>query len=357
MDFKNGKAAFIMPHWADNGSLSRKHLDNAIEGIFNQTDGNNNLVIIDDFSPSGEVRQYLKKLGKTYPGKINVILENSNQGPGFCRNIGIQWALNQGSPFVLFNDADDISHPRRVEQVRQAFVEDPEVTVVYTTFAVIDENSRKFPEEKLSPSIVEILEGHRNGPPQGKNVWIDIGTKTGYINLTSATAAHTRLASRFPFPRERVSEDWHTWVRYSAAGGKFRYLPGIPTSYRIPMHSAGSATRSRIGGKNNFYRLMTKNSTDGFKQALAIALENKTLQSQQTPELMVRFYIKLAETMAREHMYQIAMEQVSLAAAISKEQTNALIREKGLQPETWTKLSDRMINMEKTYQNIIKEAV
>jgi hypothetical protein len=36
-------------------------------------------------------------------------------GPGVCRNLGILKALEKKSSIILFNDSDDISHPKRLE--------------------------------------------------------------------------------------------------------------------------------------------------------------------------------------------------------------------------------------------------
>jgi len=38
---------------------------------------------------------------------------------------------DNGYPFIMYNDADDISHPRRVEVVRAAFSANPLVDLVY----------------------------------------------------------------------------------------------------------------------------------------------------------------------------------------------------------------------------------
>ena len=261
MDFKNGTATFVMPILLNWEPQSKQHLSEAIDSIFKQTDPNWQLVIIDDFSPAPEARAHLAQLEEKHPGKIKVILKDTNEGPGVARNRGIQWAHDTGSPFIIYLDADDIAHPERVATVRKTFVENPGIGVVYTTFKVIDEYSNVFPVEKLSPSITDILAHHEPEGPQGDDVWITIGTRTGYTNLTSATAVTTALARQFPFPPERVSEDWHTWVRYSAGGGTFCYTGTIPTLYRIPLQSEGSASRTREGGKRGFYTQVVRNNT------------------------------------------------------------------------------------------------
>jgi glycosyltransferase involved in cell wall biosynthesis len=328
MNFKKGTAVFVTPLWVDNQSLGKGHLRETVKGILNQVDENWNLVIVDDCSPNTEIRAYLEQLKREYPGKIDVIFKHSNDGPGHCRNIGIEWAHRRGAPFVLFNDADDISLPGRLKEVRKAFLENDDVSVVYSTFEVIDEYSGRFPLDKLDGGIANILDWHAAGPPQGENTWIDIGTRTGYVNLTSATAVTTELAYSFPFPPERVSEDWHTWVRYSAGGGRFYFIPEILTYYRVPSTSEGSASRSREGGKKEFYRKAVEINIAGFKQAVDLALKNRKIKPGQEDELLVRFYLNLALGMALERMPGMVNKLLANSMTVSPGITESVLQEK-----------------------------
>ncbi|HEU5102016.1 MAG TPA: hypothetical protein VFU22_23500 [Roseiflexaceae bacterium] len=89
---------------------------------------------------------------------------------------------------MLFNDADDPSDPRRLEQVRTAFAQQPAAGVVYSSFRVIDQDGVEVSIEAMTASVAEVLKAHRHQPPQGDNTWIAISTRTGYINHTSFTA-------------------------------------------------------------------------------------------------------------------------------------------------------------------------
>ncbi|MBN1575021.1 MAG: glycosyltransferase family 2 protein [Chitinispirillaceae bacterium] len=336
MDFKNGVATFVMPHWRNENDITRKYLDETLDTIFKQTDKNWQLVIIDDLSPSQEAVAYLDEIKKKAPEKIFVIRKTTNNGPGHCRNMGIKWAYEHDSPIVLFNDADDISHVDRLKVAREIFVKDPEASVVYSTFKVIDEDSAIVPDDKLSPSIVEITDGHKKNPPQGINAWIDIGTEKGYTNLTSATVVKTELAYKYPFPPEKVSEDSNAWMRYSAGGGTFVYSGETPTLYRIPQNTAGSSSRSREGGKHGFYVQKARVDTDGFTRAVEIAITNGKIKVEQRDELLVKFYLKLGETLYREKEHDLAQDQVNLAKFTDMELTKKVIEAKGFQD--WAKV-------------------
>jgi glycosyltransferase involved in cell wall biosynthesis len=337
MDFKNGIATFVMPHWRNENVDSKKHLDETLECILGQTDPNWQLVIIDDLSPCREAVDYLDEVKENNPDKrIIIIKKETNNGPGYCRNMGIKWAYEHDSPIVLFNDADDISNKRRLEVARKIFVEDPEASVVYSTFKVIDEDSNLVPMENLTQSIIEILEGHEGNPPQGINAWIEIGTEKGYTNLTSATVVKTELAYKYPFPPEKVSEDSNAWMRYSAGGGKFVYSGEIPTLYRIPQHTAGSSSRSREGGKHGFYIAKARVDTDGFTRAVEIALTNGKIKVEERDELLVKFYLKLGETLYREKELDLAQEQVDKAILVSKDLAKQSVAELGF--NSWARV-------------------
>jgi glycosyltransferase involved in cell wall biosynthesis len=222
---------FIVPHYAGghNGQSEKKVIIETIEGLFSQTDDDWCAIIVLDLPPDNETHDYLTNLKQKYYPKIDVIFLKQNVGPGVSRNLGVLKALERGHNMILFNDSDDISHPRRLEVVKKIFLENPQVDLVYSTFEVIDENNRLTPVEKISSPILEILESHKQNPLEGNNIWIKMGTETGITNITSSTAARIQFAYRYPFPNERVSEDFHSWIRMSALGANFKYTSLIPT--------------------------------------------------------------------------------------------------------------------------------
>ncbi|WP_010250903.1 glycosyltransferase family A protein [Acetivibrio cellulolyticus] len=333
VDFSMGTATFVMAHWRNDNEESRFYLDQAVDGIFAQTDTNWQLVIVDDLSPCAEAREYLKEVKERCPEKIHVIFKDTNDGPGICRNVGIKWAYEKGSPFILFNDADDISHSERLETVRKEFLQNPQAAVVYSTFQVIDEKNNLVDEKYLTQSILEILEGHRENPVCGSDAWIQIGVEKGYTNLTSSTAVRTDVAYKYPFPAQIVSEDQHAWLRYSAGGGDYIYSPDIPSLYRIPQGTP-TVSRARI---MHYYEQKAAVDTDGFLEALRLAQESGKFSGDKD-SLLVKFYVKLAETLGRENQNELAADQIAKAARISLEKTKDILKSKKLQNLIWAKL-------------------
>ncbi|MEW8030298.1 MAG: glycosyltransferase family A protein [Candidatus Thiodiazotropha sp.] len=296
-DIEKSPSVFIIPYYSEN-SKSKEFLQETLDGLYKQTDNNWQAVIVDDASKIDE-QNYLLKLEEKLSKKIKVFLLKNNCGQGVCRNIGIIWACKIGAPIVLFNDADDISHPQRLEVVKETFLSNDDIGLVYSTFNIIDELSQHVLSEQLSPSILEILTSHQSNQVEGKDAWIRIGTETGYTNKTSSTSVLTKYAYRCPFPAERASEDSHTWMRLSANGASFKYISNIPTLYRIPTYTMGQASRTRLGPKV-FNEIKARVDSDGFLKAIEIAVSKGSIKQENIPALISKFYNRLAITMMKE---------------------------------------------------------
>ena len=318
---KEISSAFIIPYYANEYEhQGRKNLliADTIDGLFLQTDEDWSAIIIVDLPPNKETNEYLNTLKQKYYPKIDVILLEQNVGQGVCRNLGVLKALERGHSIILFNDSDDISHPRRLEVVKKIFLENPQVDVVYSTFEVIDENNRLTPVEKISSPILEILESHVQSPLEGNNIWIKMGTETGITNITSSTAVRTQLAYRCPFPNEKASEDFHSWIRMSALGAYFKYTPLIPTKYRIPAFMNYQASRTRIG-LSNFNQIKARVDSDGFSRATEIALARNMIKPEEIPMIKAKFYKRLAKSMNLEMEKELATNLLSIAAQLEYE--------------------------------------
>jgi len=318
---KEFSSAFIIPYYANEyKQRGRKKLliADTIEGLFLQTDEDWSAIIVVDMHPSIEISEYLNTLKKKYYPKIDIILLEQNVGQGVCRNLGVLKALERGQSIILFNDSDDISHPRRLEVVKKIFLENPQVDVVYSTFEVIDENNILTPAEKISTPILEILESHVQPPLEGNNIWIKMGTETGITNITSSTAVRIQFAYRCPFPNERASEDFHCWIRMSALGANFKYTPLIPTKYRIPNFMKYQASRTRIG-LSNFNQIKARVDSDGFSKAIEIALARNMIKPEEIPMIKAKFYKRLAKSMSREMEKELATNLLRMTAQLEYE--------------------------------------
>ena len=309
-------AAFIMPCKIAGTERELRFLSESVESIKSQTDRDWILIIVDDFSNDPKVLCAMDEIEKDLKDKVHVIHLEENVGTGNARNVGIRYAHELGVPFIVFNDAYDIAHPRRLELVREKF-RDESVNVVYLSFDVIDENGTVTPEEKISFSILEIINGHNNRVVEGEDAWIPISTEKNYTNLTSCTAVRTDLAFEEPFPPLSVSEDAHTWLRYGAHPGKFAFIREVKNRYRIC-----SKVESRSRGLNaDFYQKKSAADSDGFEKAMAISESFGRIRKEDENRIRVAFLVREALSMVYGDSDDTAGKLLASAAAISKEDT------------------------------------
>ena len=310
----NHTPAFIMPVKIAGNELELRHLRLSVESIKNQTDPDWLLIMVDDFSDDENVSAALESIKNDLRDKVHIIHLEKNVGAGMARNVGVRYAAEIGAPFVIFNDSDDISHPRRLELVREKF-KDEDTNVVYMSFDVIDENDRVVSEDEICLSVREIILGHNKDVLEGEDAWIGISTKKNYTNLTSCTAVRTSLAAAEPFPQVPVSEDAHTWLRYAAHPGKFVFIDEIINHYRIC-----SAVESRSRGQNvDFYLRKAAVDSDGFEKAMEISRSFGRIKPEDENPIRVAFLVREALSMLYGDSEDCARELMRSAAKISEE--------------------------------------
>lgn len=107
----------------------------AIESIVNQTYKNLELIIVDDGS-SDQSTQTIKNCQKQYPKTIHAVLLRKNIGESASANLAFKQTKGD---FIARMDADDISHPERIEKQVEFMLSHPEIIVLGTQADVINE--------------------------------------------------------------------------------------------------------------------------------------------------------------------------------------------------------------------------
>lgn len=109
-------------------------LPTALDGLTKQTWRNIEVIVIDDCS-TDKTRDVVTKWSKS-DNRIRLIKADKNGGSYRARNIGIE---NSKGEFITVHDADDWSHPRKIEIQVQHLLDNPEM-VANTSQAVRVEN-------------------------------------------------------------------------------------------------------------------------------------------------------------------------------------------------------------------------
>ncbi len=277
------KFTFITPVYISEGDeLGLKHFKKTLYSVSEQTSPEWSMVIIDDNSNNKKLVEIVNDF-RNYSSQDIIFHQNTTTlRPGASRNIGIKIAKDKlDSSYVMFLDADDLNHIKRVEETRK-IVNSHHPDIIYSYFIPIDNYDKTINISELSYIIQHILLALLS-PPTGTEVWKELYLGKGYVNLTSSTTVNINLALKFPFPEDIHCEDVCTWLQYAMYGANFYYSPIIPSSYRIPNVKTGSISREYIGQKN-FNNDFVRSIIRGFNSGISYLISN----NQVAPE-----YIKL----------------------------------------------------------------
>lgn len=105
------------------------YMEGAVRSILNQTYTHLELLITDDASPNGEVRNRLLQL-QQQDSRVRLFFLDTNYGPGLARNISIQKAEGR---YIAFCDSDDCWAPDKLER-QVAFMQEKGCYLSYTSY-------------------------------------------------------------------------------------------------------------------------------------------------------------------------------------------------------------------------------
>lgn len=132
-----------------NGSLFVRP---AIESILAQTYQNFELIIVNDLS-TDDTPVIIERYRQLYPKKIKVIHLRKRHCAYGAANVAMHHAKGE---FIAPMDADDVSHPRRIEKQVEFFLQNNEAIVVGTQVRIIDKEGRIIGEKTFPASHREI---------------------------------------------------------------------------------------------------------------------------------------------------------------------------------------------------------
>jgi glycosyltransferase involved in cell wall biosynthesis len=115
---------------------SAETLPTALRSLQQQTWANLEIIVIDDFSPSQDTVRAAERFS-AHDDRIKIVRMPQNRGAYVCRNEGLDLATGE---FVTIHDADDWSHPRKIETQVRYLLENPRVIGCMSEQARCDED-------------------------------------------------------------------------------------------------------------------------------------------------------------------------------------------------------------------------
>ncbi|MBI3963226.1 MAG: glycosyltransferase [Deinococcus sp.] len=179
-----------------------------IHGVLAQTYHDLELIVVDDGSTdrTGDIVTALLPASYHY---------QPNAGVGPARNTG--FALASGE-YVAFLDADDVWHPRMLEHTVAALDADPQLDVVYTDAALLDEKGQ-VTGGGTAPELTNLL------PALLMSCFI--------ISPGSVLLRRRVVEQVGGFRNLQIGEDWDFYLRLAVVEARFRHLPYPLQGYRL----------------------------------------------------------------------------------------------------------------------------
>ena len=114
------------------------HIGEALRSICDQTLRDVEVIVVDDGSSDGTVREV-----EAFASELNLVLiRQKNGGASAARNTGI---LRARGRYCAFLDADDLMLPERLEAEAQLLDAEPDLALVHTDLMTFDERGTIHP--------------------------------------------------------------------------------------------------------------------------------------------------------------------------------------------------------------------
>ena len=166
-------------------------------------------------------------------GRVKLLRQERNEGPGAARNRGIEAASGR---YIAFIDSDDLWFPQKLER-QLAFMERTGTVLSYTNYDKISEDGTR-------------VVGHVQSP-----VSIDRSDLLRSNQIACSTAMYdTAAAGRVYMPSIRKRQDWGLWLRLARAGFTAVNVGETLVRYRVRTNSVSSNKFNAMVYTWRFYR-------------------------------------------------------------------------------------------------------
>jgi glycosyltransferase involved in cell wall biosynthesis len=183
------RISVIMPAYNSAGFIRR-----GVASVWSQTRTVDELIVVDDGS-TDETASVVQQCDPR-----TKIVRQSNGGPGAARNRGVRESTGE---WLAFIDADDAWRPNKIERQVEALGPEMDVAFCY---------------------VVDPLPCH--SPPE--RVTFDALWKYNCVGMSTAIIRRSLFEEIGGFDEDRAImgvEDYNLWLRLTARGARFRFVP------------------------------------------------------------------------------------------------------------------------------------
>jgi glycosyltransferase involved in cell wall biosynthesis len=182
----------------------------AIESILNQTEGNFELLVIDDASTDGTTQV----INTITDDRLQLITKPKNTGLTHSLNMGLELAKGK---YIARMDGDDISLPTRFEKQLAAFNQNPNLVVCGTWY------------ETFGSASTEVV----RHPTQAHKVSVSLLNEASVAHPSVLIAKHRLPTGVLKYDTAmEPAEDFDLWTRLVAHGDIIN-LPEVLLLYRV----------------------------------------------------------------------------------------------------------------------------
>lgn len=198
-------------------------LEECIASVIQQTDGDWELILIDDASPEQWIAPYLRELEQRDP-RVKVLLRESNGGIVAASNDGVNLATGE---FIVLLDHDDLLEITALGRVRQVLESDGSIDYVYTDEDKVNEAGEfvdRFNKPRWSPERL-----------RGQNYCT-------HLSVIRTDLLRTVGAFRAGFDG---SQDYDLILRVTEQARKIVHIPEVLYHWRVLDGSAAKSTDAK----------------------------------------------------------------------------------------------------------------
>jgi glycosyltransferase involved in cell wall biosynthesis len=208
-----------------------EYLEEAIDSILGQTYANIELIIVNDASTDG-TKDILEKIEDK---RVKARHLATNRGAAYALNLAIDDAKGE---WIAIHDADDISHPRRIEYQMQYLADHPNLVAVGSWIECIP--GRKNPMVK---NELEKFQNTMNSFQSRKSLRTLLYNCIPLMHGTVTFSKEAFLAAGRYHPNIKIAFDYDLWTRLVTVGD----IENVPRKlYKYRRHHESISNKGRI---------------------------------------------------------------------------------------------------------------